>query len=147
MAVAHHNNNVWSVSSDQCWLQSPGRAEQHRQEADTASLADDASSTGNKEDDDDDEEEDGNDENFDGLNRDPERLKAFNVSAQMLPGGADWMDRGPDTQFWKSFWWLLKSLENAWWLVGASSGGWTELAVTSRLLRCLNELWRYLLWV
>ena len=38
------------------------------------------------EDDDDDEEEDANDENFDGLNRDPERLKAFNVSAQMLPG-------------------------------------------------------------
>ena len=85
MTVAHHNNNVGSVPGDQCWLQSPGRAE-HRQEADTASLADDASSTGNKEDDDDDEEEDGNDENFDGLNRDPERLKAFNVSAQMLPG-------------------------------------------------------------
>ena len=43
-------------------------------------MTDDASSTGNKEDDEDEDEEDANDENFDGLNRDPERLKAFNVS-------------------------------------------------------------------
>ena len=59
------------------YFQSPGRAEQPREDV---SITDDTSSTGNKDDDDDEEEEDVNDENFDGLSRDPERLKAFNVS-------------------------------------------------------------------
>ena len=48
------------------------------------SVTDDNSSVGNKDDDDDEDEEDGNDENFDGLNRDPERLKAFNVSIHFI---------------------------------------------------------------
>ena len=47
-------------------------------------MTDDSSSVGNKEDDDDEDEEDTNDENFDGLNRDPERLKAFNVSKNQM---------------------------------------------------------------
>ena len=50
------------------------------QRDDAVSVADDASSVGNKDEDDDEDEEDANDENFDGINRDPERLKAFNVS-------------------------------------------------------------------
>ena len=57
-------------------LQSPGRSDHSR---DDSLIADDASSTGNKDDDDDDDEDDANDEN-DGFSRDPERLKAFNVS-------------------------------------------------------------------
>ena len=57
-------------------MQSPGRSDHSR---DDSLIADDASSTGNKEDDDDDDEDDANDEN-DGFSRDPERLKAFNVS-------------------------------------------------------------------
>ena len=57
-----------------CLFQSPAARDE------TASIADDSSSVGNKEEDDDDDEEDTNDENFDGINRDPERLKAFNVS-------------------------------------------------------------------
>jgi len=48
------------------------------------SVTDDTSSTGNKDDDDDEDEEDGNDENFDGLNRDPERLKAFNMFVRLF---------------------------------------------------------------
>merc|ERR1719284_1674024 len=48
------------------------------------SVTDDNSSTGNKDDDDDEDEEDGNDENFDGLNRDPERLKAFNMFVRLF---------------------------------------------------------------
>ena len=57
-------------------MQSPGRSDHSR---DDSLIADDASSTGNKDDDDDDDEDDANDEN-DGFSRDPERLKAFNVS-------------------------------------------------------------------
>merc|ERR1711976_1121972 len=60
---------------------SPGRAEQPREDM---SVTDDASSTGNKEDDEDEDEEDANDENFDGLNRDPERLKAFNMFVRLF---------------------------------------------------------------
>merc|ERR1719284_2030717 len=48
------------------------------------SVTDDNSSIGNKDDDDDEDEEDGNDENFDGLNRDPERLKAFNMFVRLF---------------------------------------------------------------
>ena len=62
-------------------LQSPGRSDHSR---DDSLIADDASSTGNKDDDDDDDEDDANDEN-DGFSRDPERLKAFNVSSLVLP--------------------------------------------------------------
>ena len=61
-------------------LQSPGRSDHSR---DDSLIADDASSTGNKDDDDDDDEDDANDEN-DGFSRDPERLKAFNVSSLAL---------------------------------------------------------------
>ena len=57
-------------------MQSPGRSDHSR---DDSLIADDASSTGNKDDDDEDDEDDANDEN-DGFSRDPERLKAFNVS-------------------------------------------------------------------
>ena len=63
-------------------MQSPtGRSDHSR---DDSLIADDASSTGNKDDDDDDDEDDANDEN-DGFSRDPERLKAFNVSNLVLP--------------------------------------------------------------
>ena len=62
-------------------FQSPRASEQPREDV---SITDDASSTGNKDEDDDEDEEDVNDENFDGLNRDPERLKAFNVSRYKL---------------------------------------------------------------
>ena len=62
-------------------FQSPRASEQPREDV---SITDDASSTGNKDEDDDEDEEDVNDENFDGLNRDPERLKAFNVSRLKL---------------------------------------------------------------
>lgn len=59
-------------------MQSPGRG------VEDAGLADDASSTGGKlEDDEDEDEDEGNDENYDGLARDPERLKAFNVSQKI----------------------------------------------------------------
>ena len=68
-------------------MQSPGRSDHSR---DDSLIADDASSTGNKDDDDDDDEDDANDEN-DGFSRDPERLKAFNVSNLVLPNiGISW---------------------------------------------------------
>merc|ERR1719347_152559 len=60
---------------------SPGRSDLSREDS---IIADDSSSIGNKEDDDDDDEDDGNDENFDGLNRDPERLKAFNMFVRLF---------------------------------------------------------------
>ena len=43
-------------------------------------MTDDTSSNGNKDDDDDEDEDDGNDDTLDGFCKDPERLKAFNVS-------------------------------------------------------------------
>ena len=61
--------------------QSPGRSEHSR---DDSINADDASSTGNKDDDDDEDDDDLNDDNLDGFPRDPERLKAFNVSTETL---------------------------------------------------------------
>jgi len=60
---------------------SPGRSEHSREDS---IIADDASSTGNKDDDDDEDEDDGNDENFDGFSRDPERLKAFNMFVRLF---------------------------------------------------------------
>ena len=73
---------VWDSRSRWSPLQSPtGRSDHSR---DDSLIADDASSTGNKDDDDDDDEDDANDEN-DGFSRDPERLKAFNVSNLVLP--------------------------------------------------------------
>ena len=48
------------------------------------SIVDDASSVGNKEEDDDDEDDANDDEKFEGVSGDPERLKAFNVSCKNL---------------------------------------------------------------
>ena len=69
------------VSTDSLLLQSPGRCEASKEDL---SITDDTSSTGNKEDDEDEDEDEGNDENFDGFNRDPERLKAFNVRKYLV---------------------------------------------------------------
>jgi len=60
---------------------SPGRSEHSREDS---IITDDASSNGNKDDDDDEDEDDGNDENFDGFSRDPERLKAFNMFVRLF---------------------------------------------------------------
>ena len=75
---ANNNGKHYDLSSltDSLLLQSPGRCEASKEDL---SITDDTSSTGNKEDDEDEDEDEGNDENFDGFNRDPERLKAFNV--------------------------------------------------------------------
>ena len=71
-----HYNLTVSSSLSSLLLQSPGRCEPGKEDL---SITDDTSSTGNKEDDEDEDEDEGNDENFDGFSRDPERLKAFNV--------------------------------------------------------------------
>ena len=68
-----------AITLQQC-PQSPGRSDHSR---DDSLIADDASSTGNKDDDDDDDDDDGTEDN-DGFSRDPERLKAFNVSASHI---------------------------------------------------------------
>ena len=65
-----------NTESHNVLFQSPGRSEGTKEDL---SITDDTSSTGNKEDDEDEDEDEGNDENFDGFSRDPERLKAFNV--------------------------------------------------------------------
>ena len=76
-------------------FQSPGRSEGTKEDL---SITDDTSSTGNKEDDEDEDEDEGNDENFDGFSRDPERLKAFNVrryvsNSRVGPNrGSYWLD-------------------------------------------------------
>lgn len=50
----------------------------------TGSVHDETSSSGNKDDDDDEEEE--SEEKIDPMKYDPERLKAFNVNIEALPG-------------------------------------------------------------
>ena len=71
--------NITALSS--LLFQSPGRCETGKEDL---SITDDTSSTGNKEDDEDEDEDEGNDENFDGFSRDPERLKAFNVRKYLV---------------------------------------------------------------
>lgn len=48
------------------------------------SIIDDTSSIGNKEEDDDDEDDANDDEKFESLSGDPERLKAFNVRIHFM---------------------------------------------------------------